>query len=1106
MAVPDARVELQIGGVWTDTEDDLLHGEGIRYSWGRRAEGSSTDPAAASFSLRNQDGKYSGRNPRGPYYGLLGRNTPVRISHGGAAVAMILPAASDAGAATPDTAALDITGDIDVRADLTPSQWAGTTARLAWEVMGKYLITGDQRSWALLIQDQGTIQFRWSADGIVFPTAVSTQPVPFGPGVRGAIRATLDVNNGAAGRTVTFYTAPTMAGPWVQLGDPVVTAGVTSIFNSTAPLTVGDIPVLNFSNVHREVHAIEVRSGIGGSAVANPQFSAQADGTTSFADAAGRTWTLAGSATITNRRVRAVLEASEWSPQWGASGHDVSTPVEAAGVLRRLGQGTKQLASTLRRKLPTRGPVAYWPMEDGRTATQASSPLAGVAPLTTTGITFEADDTCPGSSPLPSVGAVASMQGRVPTYTSPTNGYLVSVLYSLDAVPASKSCWLGFSTTGTARRILLHWTSTEFIVDLYDATGALIASHNPSNTLLFGPDRWFRFDCSAQLNGGNVDFHLGWVDVEESGVQYNFSISGSPGLVTTIDTPFGTLMEGIRLGHLAVFPSNDASVWGQADNGYRGETASARIVRLGTEETVPVSAATGPGGATAMGPQRPDTLLDLLGQCEASDGGILYEDRQRAGLSYRSRTTLYNQTPKLTIPYGQLAPPLRPVDDDRHLRNDRTVQRIGGSSARAVLETGSLSIAAPPAGAGIYDDSQNLSLATDDQCVDIANWLVHRGTWDESRYPQLTIYLHKYPELIPAVSALQPGDIIRVTDLPEWLPPGPLDLMVEGASEELKTLSWTITLACSPAGPWTVAVTDESRADTDGSTLGTAATSSATTLVVHTTQSDTGQVPLWIEDPAQYPMDLQVGGEVVTATAAAPLAADTFTRTVGSGGWGTSSDGHTYTVTGGPASDRSVAATYGVITLVATPTTNRYMIVAESCRDCDIRGTFAVSATATGGSLVAGLIARWTAFTDYYRLRAEFSAAGGITLAVTRATSIVGSAVATGLSYTPGSTVEVRMRVIGDRVLGRAWLTGTVEPSTWHVDEVVTSTPISEGLVGLAGSGLTGNSNVSPEVRFHDWSVETPQRFTVVRGVNGITKEQPAGEAVSLADPAIVAL
>ncbi|MCX4778177.1 hypothetical protein [Streptomyces sp. NBC_01264] len=893
--------------MWTTVTNDALRaGGGIRYRWGRRSEGTRTDPATAGLSLFNPDGKYSSRNPTSPYFGQLGRNTPVRISHGGANVALVIPSGVRGRATTPDTAALDITGDLDVRADLTPSVWACRTGVFGWSVFGKYNSTTNQRSWLMAIRDDGVIEFRWSADGTAFSFALSTLPLPFGPGERGAVRATLDVNNGIGGYTVAFYTAPTLAGSWTQLGtSTVTTGGTTSIFNSTSGVEVGDIASNTYAPVSRQYHGVEIRSGIGGSVVADPDFSAQASGTTSFADGAGRTWSTANGGEVTSRRIRAVLEASAWSPRWSSGGLDVTTPVEASGILRRLGQGDKALASTLRRRLPTQGPVAYWPMEDGRDSIQASSPISGCPPLTVGDLAFGQDDTCPGSSALPVVGDAAFMYGLVPAYTSSTNGYMVSLLYNLDAMPASSSSWLAFSTTGTARGLVMRFTSTTVVADLYALGGSVITTEVFSNAGVYAPGTWFRFDCTAQLNGSNTDFHFGFVDVDAGGVQYNFSIAGTPGRVTDIQTGFGTLLAGMKIGHVGIFPSSDTSIWGTADNGYRGETAADRMLRLGTEEGLSiVIAPSSAGSSSEMGPQRPSALQALLYECEDADGGILYEDRERAGLCYRSRSTLYNQAPKATLAYSQLVTPLEPVDDDTTVRNDITVARTGGSSARAILTSGPMSVAAPPDGVGTYDDSRTLSLATDGQCDDVAYWLLHRGTWDEARYPRVRILLHKYPALIPTVAALCPGDIIRITDLPAFLPPGPLDLMVEGAEEEIRSLEWTITLTCSPAGPWTVGVMDDpvrGRADTSGTVLSAGVDTNDTILSLTTA---TG--PLWTTDLGDTPFDVQVGGEVMTVTEINGSRQDRFQRTVSSG-WGTSDAGQAWTTTGGSAADYSVA-------------------------------------------------------------------------------------------------------------------------------------------------------------------------------------------------------
>lgn len=390
----------------------------------------------------------------------------------------------------------------------------------------------------------------------------------------------------------------------------------------------------------------------------------------------------------------------------------------------------------------------------------------------------------------------------------------------------------------------MKYTPTTIGIEGYDSANTLIINESFSNSDTYGPGRWFRFDFSAQQNGGNVDFHAGWVEVDGTGGAWDWSEPGTVGLVERFDTEFGADFSGMKIGHLSVFPSSDLNVWGGSDNGYGGELTGHRIARLGSEENVPLTA----GYAdTAMGAQRPGSLLSLLAECEAADGGVLYEDRERIALHYRSRQSYYNRPVALTLDYtadGHVAPPLEPVDDDQRVRNDRTVTRTGGSSARAVDETSALSVQAPPLGVGPYDDSRTLNVRYDSQVEPIAQWSLYLGTWDEARYPTVHINLAAAPSLIPDVLALDIGDRIQITNPPDWLPPGPIDLTIEGYTEVIgHPNDWDIILNCSPAGPWAVGVLDDvttGRGDTAGSTLASGVTSTATSLSVATPSG-----PLW---------------------------------------------------------------------------------------------------------------------------------------------------------------------------------------------------------------------------------------------------------------------
>lgn len=198
-------------------------------------------------------------------------------------------------ASTPDSASLDVTGDLDIRCELTLPQWIPAYHPA---LVGKWTATGDERSYLLWIF-QGHLTLSWSTDGTLANShskAAEAFPIDFG---RMAVRATLDVNSGGTAHVLTFYWADSIDGPWNVISIDTVLSGTTSIHAGTSPLYVGTVDANETSKpLVGKVHAAQVLNGIGGTVVASPDFSAQAVGITSFADAQANTWTLNGTAEI----------------------------------------------------------------------------------------------------------------------------------------------------------------------------------------------------------------------------------------------------------------------------------------------------------------------------------------------------------------------------------------------------------------------------------------------------------------------------------------------------------------------------------------------------------------------------------------------------------------------------------------------------------------------------------------------------------------------------------------------------------------------------------------------------------------------------------------
>jgi hypothetical protein len=199
-------------------------------------------------------------------------------------------------ASTPDHAALDITGDLDIRAEFIPEFWPPVNQS---RLIAKFGVTGSQCSYQFRINQDGHAHLSWSTNGSSTgaPGRASTAPVPVTAGQKIGIRAVLDVDDGAGNHVVTFYYSTNWT-TWTQLGAPVPTSGTTSIFASTTPVSIGARLSPEADWFTGTVTRAEIRNGINGTVVANPDFTAQPGGTTVFADSAGRTWTLAGTATI----------------------------------------------------------------------------------------------------------------------------------------------------------------------------------------------------------------------------------------------------------------------------------------------------------------------------------------------------------------------------------------------------------------------------------------------------------------------------------------------------------------------------------------------------------------------------------------------------------------------------------------------------------------------------------------------------------------------------------------------------------------------------------------------------------------------------------------
>jgi len=582
-------------------------------------------------------------------------------------------------------------------------------------------------------------------------------------------------------------------------------------------------------------------------------------------------------------------EVSKSRPAWDPSGTKVMAVFTAAGVLERMTAGSQPKLSALRRTALHYAPVAYWPLEDESGTTQFASALsAGPA---STGTFFGAGqvtaagwNTLAGSAPLPQMAAGSEMTFVVPNYgdTGAFSFYLP--LYINSGNSSGQSIKLKhINDVETTLLVLPN-------VALISADGSL-----PGSTLwtdsLFGPSladctgKWILAELTGTF-GGSWTFSL--YDMAGNTLR---ALSGSSAAayakVVSIETSSasgGSDTTPTGIGHALLFNylANPANIT-RAMSGWDQERAAERMGRVSIEAGYAFDRVSPTDDTSFLGPQPVETTAEILFRAAEADQGILYEPRNALGLAYRPRSTLYNQTgvTLVALDYGafHVAEPFLPTDDSQLVANDVIARRYGGSFARAVEPDGALGTAR----IGVRPEVLDWNIDLDSRLPDMAGWRRHLGTWDEARFPDLTVKMAApsvagNAALFAGLAAFDIGRQASVANMPIWMPPNAVKLLAQGTTETIGTgKQWDLSFNCVPSGPYTIGVLDDAvlgHLDTAGCELaGAGWDGSAGTFTVTTTAG-----PLWSTSGADYPLDLDLAGQRVTVSACAGVSnPQTFT-------------------------------------------------------------------------------------------------------------------------------------------------------------------------------------------------------------------------------------
>ena len=416
----DIKTALQLNGTWTDVTTWTYNRSAPAFTItsGRPDETSTISPSVMTGQLNNRDGRFTSRNPVGPYYPYLTRNTPVRLSVPDSGTYLRFADDTISSVYCNDSAGLQITGTLDIAIDWQPDNYQPSMLAYKWG--------GTGQSWQLELNGDGTVSLNWY-DGSATWTAQSTSSIPLG---RVMIRAQLVAATGI----VTFWTASSMAGSQTQLGSVVDTAATALSGGAGQVIRVGhNVYDGGPQALQGKVYELRIYSGAGfgggGTLEADPVFTAQTAGATSFTDGQGNTWNMNVTAELSNRSYRFHGEMSSLPVAWDPSGHDIWVPFQAGGILRRLGQGSSPLPSPMKRGILDQnvaidgtqgGTVAYWPCEDGVASTQIAPGMPGVLPMTVVGT-----PTFTGTTGSPSTDSVFDCSASLPQIQSST--WLASV-------------------------------------------------------------------------------------------------------------------------------------------------------------------------------------------------------------------------------------------------------------------------------------------------------------------------------------------------------------------------------------------------------------------------------------------------------------------------------------------------------------------------------------------------------------------------------------------------------------------------------------------------------------------------------------------------------
>lgn len=494
------------------------------------------------------------------------------------------------------------------------------------------------------------------------------------------------------------------------------------------------------------------------------------------------------------------------------------TDVTASGVLRRVGAWPKTLESAARRYYAaSTGIRSYWPFEETSQATQAGSglpfgppalyPVEGIAPGSVDGprgsLQAAAVESAPGRwgapyAPITSGRWQWMLAGRIPPEVNPV-------------APAGQLMWRLVTSTGYTMD-LYSISAAQWRLYTYHTNGdsdVATVSWNANGRWPTVPGYWVQWyiaatpGASTSIDYGVADYEGGiGVPGSGGGIEVNSRVQA-----WNLGYPVrweGPTWVGFEFCHHVLYPvgAGVPDVPGTSTmaalHGWIGESPAGRISRLAAEVGLSCVVLAEPPDETVrndltlpMGPQRPDTLINLLREAETTGAGILAEDQASAALWYRTRRSLYaDPVLQLVYPRDIVAPFVKTTDDVDFANTVVASQRDGGDAV-ATLSTGPIGTAA----IGPEKRDVKVNVQYEAGLAQVAAYWLAQWSAPGARYPSIVIDAELVPSVAAAAARLVPGDLITVTGFR----PQTVWLQVVAVAPSTSTMRRTVTVTTLPA-------------------------------------------------------------------------------------------------------------------------------------------------------------------------------------------------------------------------------------------------------------------------------------------------------------------